>query len=46
MVGFRCLYNQGSTHGINKLEDKKIHIFYIKKKITDLTNVFEDKKKI
>lgn len=45
MVGFRCLYNQGSTHGINKLEDKKIHIFYIKKKITDLTNVFEDKKK-
>lgn len=35
------LYNQACTHGINKLEDKRIHIFYIKK-ITDLTNVFED----
>lgn len=31
-AGFRCLYNQGSTQSINKLEDKKIHIFYIKKK--------------
>lgn len=31
-VGFRCLYNQGSTQGINKLEDKKnSHFLHLKK---------------
>ena len=45
MVGFRCLYNQGSTHGINKLEDKKIHIFYIKKKLQISQMSFKKKKK-
>lgn len=30
-VGFRYLYNQGNTQGINKLGEKKIHILYIKK---------------
>ena len=45
MVGFRCLYNQGSTHSINKLEDKKIHIFYIKKKLQISQMSLKTKKK-
>lgn len=32
-TGFRYLYNQGNTQGINKLGGKKIHILYIKKKL-------------
>lgn len=43
-VGFRYLYNQGNTQGINKLGRKKF-TFSTLKKITGLTNVFEDKKK-
>lgn len=29
--GHRWLYTRVSTQSINKLEDKRIHIFYIKK---------------
>ena len=46
MVGFRCLYNQGNTHGINKLEDKKFTFSTLKKLQISQMSLKTKKKKI
>lgn len=46
MVGFRCLYNQGNTHGINKLEDKKFTFSTLKKLQISQMSLKTKKKKL